>query len=261
MIQNFIHGGAAISVLARRASADFAVVNAGTVEALDDAPQLQNAQLANGTADFTEQAAMSADLLSAALELGRQQITAADLFIGGEMGIGNTTAASAIYCALLELSPELAVGPGTGVDEEGLDRKCQVIYRALDFHANKLSNAVDVLQRLGGLEIAGLVGAYIACAQIGVPVLVDGFISTAAALLADEINPGVRDWLLFAHQSAEPAHQHALEHLQAQALLNLGMRLGEGSGAGVAVPLIQTALALHSEMATFADAGVSEKAS
>ncbi|MEM7358401.1 MAG: nicotinate-nucleotide--dimethylbenzimidazole phosphoribosyltransferase [Pseudomonadota bacterium] len=261
MIHNFIHGGAAISVLARRVKADFAVVNAGTVEPIDDAPSLHNAQLANGTADFTEQAAMTPEVLAAALDLGRQQVSSADLFVGGEMGIGNTTAASAIYCALLDISPESAVGPGTGVDDDGLERKNQAIYRALAFHANKLNNATDVLQRIGGLEIASLVGAYIASAQAGVPVLVDGFISTAAALVADEINPGVREWLLFAHESAEPAHTEALKHLHAQPLLNLGMRLGEGSGAGVAVPLIQTALALHAEMATFVDAGVSEKAS
>ena len=174
------------------------------------------------------------------------------------MGIGNTTSASAIYSLLLKLPAETTVGPGTGVDKDGIATKRKCLYRAFNLHAEKLDTPLGILQIVGGLEIAGVVGAYIACAQKGVPILVDGFITTAAALLAVAINPSCRDWMLFAHKSAEPAHQLALESLNATPILDLGMRLGEGSGSGVAVSIIKSALALHSNMSTFADAGVSD---
>lgn len=263
MILNFISGGAAISVLSKQLDADFSVINMGIVDPTViehiKAPNLINAQLVNGTNDFTTDCAMSESVLTQALVLGREQISNnnAHLFIGGEMGIGNTTSASAIYSALLELPPEVTVGPGTGVDKDGLKIKRQVIYRAFNFHGNALASPLDILRCIGGLEIAGLVGAYIAAAQKGMPVLVDGFISTAAALVACGINQDVRKWMLFAHKSAEPAHIKALEHLQATPLLDLGLRLGEGSGAATAVPLIQSALNLHNNMATFGDASVS----
>lgn len=260
MILNFLSGGAAISVLSKQLNADFSVINLGTVEPINDAPNLVNAQLANGTNDFTEACAMSKDILTQALALGREQINnaEADLFIGGEMGIGNTTSASAIYSAVLKLPPEVTVGPGTGVAKQGIKIKRQVIYRALNYHADSLGSPLDILRCVGGLEIAGLVGAYIACAQKGMPILIDGFISTAAALVAYRINPAVREWMLFAHTSAEPGHTKALEALEASPLLDLGMRLGEGSGSAIAVPLIQSALNLHNNMATFSDASVSE---
>lgn len=259
MVQNFIHGGAAISILSKRVNADFAVVNMGTVAPLDDAQGLVNLQLMKGTADFTKQSAMSAKVMHQALDTGKDQIAVGPehLFVGGEMGIGNTTAASAIYSSVLSLAPQDTVGPGTGVDANGLQTKCRVIQQALDLHGDFLDSPLAILQRLGGLEIAALVGAYIGAAQNGTPSLIDGFICTAAALLAVEINPSVRQWMIFAHRSAEPAHTQALEHLNAKPILDLGLRLGEGSGAAVAVPLLQSALALHNEMATFSDAGVS----
>lgn len=260
MVLNFINGGAAISVLARQLNADFNVINMGITSAIDDAPTLVNTPLAKGSSDFTREAAMSEQTLFEALSIGRNQLldSKAQLFIGGDMGIGNTTSASAIYSLLLDLSPEVTAGPGTGVDEAGIRQKQQVLQRAVDLHAEHISSEIDVLRRVGGLEIAGLVGAYIASAQQEIPILVDGFIATAAALLAAQINPSSRDWMMFAHRSAEPAHKHALASLQASPLLDIGMRLGEGSGAGVAVSLIQSALKLHNEMATFANAGVSE---
>ncbi len=260
MVANFLEGGAAISVLSQQLGADFAVVNMGLSTPEPSHPDLINANIAPGTADFTQQAAMTDTELTQALDVGRQQTsTQAELFIGGEMGIGNTTSASAIYCALLDLSPEQSVGPGTGVDMAGQQRKCAAIETALALHSSELSDPYQALRHLGGLEIAALVGSYIAAAQQGTPVLVDGFISTAAALIATRLNPGVSPWLLFAHQSAEPAHRLALQAFKAQPLLDLGMRLGEGSGAAVAVPLLQSALHLHNNMATFEQAAVSAK--
>jgi len=259
MIQNFVSGGAAISVLAKRLNADFSVVNMGTTQPTTKQARLRNVQLAKGTADFTQTSAMSQNLLARALNAGREEITRCDLFIGGEMGIGNTTSASAIYAALLDLEASAAVGPGTGIDHTAQQRKAHIIEQALNLHTPSLTSPLGILQCLGGFEIAALTGAYIASAQAQIPILVDGFICTAAALLATRINPGTRAWMLFAHHSSEPAHWRALETLKATPILNLDMGLGEGSGAAVAVPIIQTALALHAHMSTFESAGVSDK--
>jgi nicotinate-nucleotide--dimethylbenzimidazole phosphoribosyltransferase len=263
MIVNFLAGGAAISVLSQHVGAEFSVCHLGTVTDIPDAyichPQLQQYNIARGTADLSQQAAMTEHELQAAILVGYNVAESLDtqLFIGGEMGIGNTTSASAIYAALLGLSPEAVVGAGTGVDAKGIQRKQQVIATALALHHAQLNSPYQVLRCLGGLEIAALVGCYIRCAQKGIPVLVDGVICTAAALVAIKINPSVQDWFLFSHQSAEPAHQLALQSLNEKPLLDLSMRLGEGSGAMVAVPLLQMALQLHNTMATFSQAGVS----
>lgn len=259
MVHNFTSGGAAISVLAKQINAQFKVINLGLTTDIGNAPGLVNLPLMRGTNDFTQESAMSHETLLSALQIGRDTVTPnADLFIGGDMGIGNTTAASAIYSVLLEQSPETTVGPGTGVDKDGMASKRKALYTAFNLHGNHFDQPIDVLQRVGGLEIAGLVGAYIGSAQAGVPILVDGFITTAAALLANRINPTTRDWMIFAHKSAEPAHNLALESLNAIPLLDLGMRLGEGSGSAVATTLIINALELHNNMATFDSAGVSE---
>jgi nicotinate-nucleotide--dimethylbenzimidazole phosphoribosyltransferase len=225
---------------------------------------VRHERIAAGTANFAKQPAMTADQCAAALQAGRNAVLrakqqGAQLFIGGEMGIANTTSASAIACALLSAAPEALAGAGTGVDSAGVTHKAQVIAKALSLHKVAADQPVDVLRTVGGFEIAGLAGAYIAAAQNGMTVLVDGFISSVAALVAVRINPSVRAWLLFGHTSAEQGHQRVLEALEAQALLQLGMRLGEGSGAATAVPLLQLACALHSGMATFAEAGVSEQ--
>jgi NaMN:DMB phosphoribosyltransferase len=181
------------------------------------------------------------------------------LFIGGEMGIGNTTAASALACALLECPVAHLVGPGTGLDAAGVSRKAQVIERALALHTVQGSDPLQTLFNLGGFEIAALVGAYLACAQQGVAVLVDGFICSVAALVAVRLNPACRPWLLFGHRGAEPGHRHVLETLGAEPLLDLGLRLGEGSGAALAVPLLRLACDLHGQMATFAEAAVADR--
>lgn len=264
MVKNFARGGAAISVLAKQLGATLEVVNLGTVFDTGELPGVLQCNLGKGTANFAKTAAMTESQLAAALQAGsdsaaRAAQSGATLFIGGEMGIANTTSAAALACALLNLQPQQLAGPGTGLDQIGVQHKAVVVARALALHASHLGDPLEVLRHLGGLEIAALTGAFIACAQRGIPVLVDGYITTAAALLAVRIQPGVADWLIYAHRSAEPGHLLMLEALQADPLLNLGMRLGEGSGAAVAVSLLQLACALHGGMATFAEAGVSEK--
>ncbi|MDH4235089.1 MAG: nicotinate-nucleotide--dimethylbenzimidazole phosphoribosyltransferase, partial [Gallionella sp.] len=270
MVKNFARGGAAISVLAKHLNATLEVVNLGTVFPVGSFAKVRDEHIAPGTANFAQGPAMTEAQLSAALQAGRAAVVrakqdGAQLFIGGEMGIANTTSASAIACALLQESPRLLAGPGTGLDSKGVAHKAAVIQRALELHGLLPSpagggvSALDVLRHVGGFEIAALAGAYLAAAQIGLPVLVDGFISSVAALAAVRFNPQVREWLLFAHTSAEPGHQRVLAALDAQPLLQLGMRLGEGSGAATAAPLLQLACALHNNMATFAEAGVSDK--
>ncbi len=264
MVRNFARGGAAISVLARQLNATLEVINLGTVSEVEPLENVRDERIAAGTANFARRPAMDAEQCATALQIGRNAALRArqqnaQLFIGGEMGIANTTSASAVACALLSAAPELLAGPGTGLDGAGVTHKAQVIARALSLHEVSADEPLEVLRSLGGFEIAGLTGAYIAAAQNGLPVLVDGFISSVAALVAVHINPAVRGWLLFAHTSAEPGHQRVLAGLEAKALLQLGMRLGEGSGAAVAVPLLQLACALHRGMATFSEAGVSEQ--
>lgn len=264
MVKNFARGGAAISVLAQQLGATLEVVNLGTAFDTGELPGVLQCNLGKGTANFAQTAAMTESQLAAALRAGndsaaRAAKAGATLFIGGEMGIANTTAAAALACTLLNLQPQHLAGPGTGLDQCGVRHKAAVVARALALHAAHLKEPLEVLRRLGGFEIAALTGAFIGCAQRGTPVLVDGYITTAAALLAVRIQPGVADWLMYAHRSAEPGHILMLDALQAEPLLNLGMRLGEGSGAAVAVPLLQLACALHNDMATFAEAGVSEK--
>lgn len=269
MVKNFARGGAAISVLAKTLAAKLEVVNLGTVNDPGEWPAVVRAVIAPSTANFAIEPAMTGTQLAAALQAGVDSVLRAasmQLFIGGEMGIANTTSATALACALLQESPHLLSGPGTGLDSHGVAHKALVIGRALALHGLLPSpseidaeGALEILRCVGGFEIAALTGAYVTAAQQGIPVLVDGFITTVAALLAVRINAGVRDWLLFGHTSAEPGHQRVLAELDAQPLLQLGMRLGEGSGAAVAVPLLRLACALHNGMATFAEAAVSGK--
>lgn len=260
MRANFAAGGAAISVLARELGARLEVVDTGTL-AVTPIAGVVDARAGAGTANFAHTPAMCEAQLSDCLEQGRQAVqralgAGADFFIGGEMGIGNSTAAAAVGCALLGLSGAQLAGPGTGLDAAGVSHKASVIDRALVLHLSAHGDALEALRCVGGFEIAALAGAYIACAQVGLPALVDGFITTSAALAACRMNAGVRDWLLFAHASAEPGHARLLAGLQARPLLQLDMRLGEGSGAAMALPLLRLACALHAGMATFAEAGV-----
>jgi nicotinate-nucleotide--dimethylbenzimidazole phosphoribosyltransferase len=264
MVKNFARGGAAICVLAKQLDAKLEVVNLGTAFDTGNLPGVLHCNIGKGTANFSKQAAMSKEQLEAAMQAGRDSAEhavnlGAQLYIGGEMGIANTTSAAALACALLNHTPQQLAGPGTGLDALGVQHKAEVIARALALHSPHLHETLDILRRLGGFEIAALTAAYISCAQRGICVLVDGYITTAAALLAVRIQPEVANWLLYAHRSAEPGHLLMLNALKAETLLELGMRLGEGSGAAVAVPIIRLACTLHNTMATFSEAGVSEK--
>ncbi len=174
------------------------------------------------------------------------------------MGIGNTTAAAAVGAVFTNLSPEMMAGPGTGLDSAGVGKKAAVIQKALDVNRPDPDDPLSVLAKVGGFELAALAGFYITAAQQGIPILVDGFIATSAALAAVRLRPELAAWMLFAHLSEEPGHAALLTAIGGQALIDLEMRLGEGSGAAVAVPLLQMACALHGGMATFAQAGVSE---
>ncbi len=264
MVRNFARGGAAISVLAKALGAPLEVVNCGTVGALEAMPGVIDARIAAGTANFSQHPAMTMEQCTRALSLGQAAIERAvtgraQLFIAGEMGIANTTAATALACALLSLPASRLAGPGTGLDDAGIQHKIAVIDRALAWHDASIRTPLDALRHVGGFEIAAIAGAYIACAQEGLPALVDGFIATAAALAAVRITPEIQPWLLYAHASKEPGHRQILHALDAQPLLDLEMRLGEGSGAAAAVPLLRLACALHNGMATFAEATVSGK--
>lgn len=262
MLRNFAGGGAAIAVLARELDATLEVVNLGTVNDPGEIAGVRRRIIAASTANFCHGAAMTDVQLDAAFSAGVASVSeamkaGADIYIGGDMGIGNTTSASALACALLGEEPATLTGAGTGLNAEGIAHKVQVIARALHTHADA-DTAREHLRRLGGFEIAALTGAFVAAAQRGLPVLVDGFITSVAALAAVALRPDVRPWLIFAHRSQERGHARVLAALDAEPLLDLGLRLGEASGAAIAVPLLRLACALHDSMATFAEAGVSE---
>ncbi len=261
MVRNFARGGAAISVLANEWDAELEVFNVGTVQPLGELPRVLDRRVGPGTANFLHEPAMTPEQLNAALAVGREAAERAavadtQLFIGGEMGIGNTTAAAAVACSLLDLPGSALAGPGTGLDTAGVSHKARIIDRALA--RQRTTDPLEALQQFGGFEIAALTGAYLHGGQLGIPALVDGFITTVAALVALRIQPRLAPWLFYAHCSAEPGHRRILEAIGAEPLLNLGMRLGEGSGAAVALPLLRAAVTLHRHMATFAEAGVSE---
>lgn len=260
MIRNFASGGAAISVAARQLGAQLRVWNLGTVVDPEVLPGVEARIIAPQSANLLHQPAMTETQLQQALAVGREAVlqSPCDLFIGGEMGIGNTTAATALAVALTGYSAAELTGPGTGLDRAGVAHKVRVIEQALQRHGDGRA-PLELLASLGGFEIAALTGAYLTCAQQGIPALVDGFICTVAALLACRYQPAVANWLIFAHHSAEPGYRRLCEVLPSSPLLDLGLRLGEGSGAAAAVPLLRMACILHAEMATFAEAEVSEK--
>lgn len=261
MLRNFASGGAAISVLAQQLGATLDVVDVGVATPGDPLAGVTHTPIAAGTANFCDGPAMSKAERDAALAAGRDTTdraaaAGAEAFIGGEMGIGNTTAALAVACAVLGERPDDLVGPGTGLDAAGVAHKAEVVERALARHGDAVE-PFGALAALGGFEIGALTGSYIAAAGHRMPVLVDGFIASVAALTAVRQVPAIAPWLICSHRSAEPGHERVLRALAAEPVLDLGMRLGEGSGAAVAVPVLRTACALHNGMATFAEAGVS----
>jgi nicotinate-nucleotide--dimethylbenzimidazole phosphoribosyltransferase len=266
MMANFAAGGAAISVLARELRSSLEVVDAGTLAEVS-VPGIVTDKPRRGTRDFSKEAALDAADIAFAFDGGKRAVARAaaaapDLLILGEMGIGNTTSAAAMAAALLGEDAETIAGSGTGLDAMGRERKARVISAALARHglASSEVSPERILCAVGGLEIASICGAMIAAAQCRVPILVDGFIVSVAALAASRINPSCRPFLIFSHRSAEQGHRLVLDALDARPLLDLDLRLGEGSGAAVALPILRLACALHNDMATFAEAAVPGRA-
>ncbi|WP_312159674.1 nicotinate-nucleotide--dimethylbenzimidazole phosphoribosyltransferase [Acinetobacter sp.] len=262
MLQNITTGGACISVIAKEYNARLQVIDCGSVGEAYEYAGVERHCIIPGTANFAKQPAMTEAQCIEAMNLGRKSVEdavaySASIYVAGEMGIGNTCSASAIACFLLNEPAEQLTGVGTGIREEQLNHKKNVINQAIALHQEYVCNdAFKALCAVGGLEVAAMVGAYIRCAQLGLPMVVDGFITTASALVAVRLNPAVRDWMLFGHQSAEYGHQRLLQEMDANPLLQLNLRLGEGSGAGAALGVIKLACSLHNNMATFAEAAV-----
>lgn len=262
MVRTFSSGGAAITVLARTLGLEVEVVDVGVDAELPELPGVVAARVRRSSRNFVHEPAMSPEELETALETGRAAArraaeAGADAIGLGDMGIGNTTAAAALISALTGASPAETVGRGTGVDDRGLTRKQAVVEAALRLHAPQLAHPRSALAAVGGLEIAALAGAALEAAHLRRAVLVDGFISTAAVLGAVRLNPEIRPALFYSHRSAEAGHGLALAVLGASPLLDLRMRLGEGTGSALAFPILKGAAAVLREMATFTEAGVS----
>ena len=264
MVRNFLAGGAAVSVMARLLGVRQIVVDAGiAADALPDHPDLRSVRAGRGTGDISRGPAMSREQAERCLQAGvglaaEAEDAGADLIATGDMGIGNTTAASAITAVMTGTEPEHTTGPGTGRTPEELRRKVEVVRRALACSAPDPGHPLGVLAKVGGFEIGVLAGVVLGAASRRRAVVLDGFISGAAALIACGLCPHVRDYLIAAHRSAEPGHGPVLAHLGLDPLLDLEMRLGEGTGALLALPIVTAAAACLRDMATFAEAGVSD---
>ena len=264
MVLNFAHGGAAINVLARQAGARVVVVDVGVAAEIASQPGVLNRKVAGGTQNMALGPAMTRAQAEAAVQVGLDVVAAEierglDLVATGDMGIGNTTASAAIVAVITRLPVATVTGRGTGVDDAGLARKVAVIERALAVNRPDPGDALDVLSKVGGLEIGGLAGVMLGAAARRVPVVIDGFISGAAALIAAGLEPAVKPYLIAAHQSVEIGHRAILDYLALHPLLDLDLRLGEGTGAALAFHLVEAAARLLNEMSTFAEAGVSDK--
>lgn len=265
MVRNMLAGGAAVNVLAGHAGAELAVIDIGVADPLTDAPGLIRRKIRSGTDNIAAGPAMSLEearqAVETGIELARSAAEDGVTLIGtGEMGIANTTPSSALFAALLPCPVEDITGRGTGIDDAGLIKKVEVIKRALKVNLDKCTNPLSTLAALGGLEIAAICGLCLGAASARVPLVVDGFISSAGALVACRLCPQVKDYLFFSHRSEEAGHATFLRIFKVEPILDLRMRLGEGTGAALAMTLIEAAVKIYNEMATFASASVSEKA-
>ena len=264
MVLNMLSGGAAINQLTEQAGAELLVVDMGVKAEFEDHPRLIKAKVALGTANFLEQPAMTLAQTLQAVTTGFELATQAQaegvrLLGTGEMGIANTTSAAALMSALLPIPPAQIVGRGTGIDDPTLAHKIKVIETALIKHQRALATPLDILAALGGLEIAGIVGLILGAAANQVAILVDGFISSAAALVALRLKPEVAGYLFFSHLSAEQGHKLFIQKMGITPLIDLDLRLGEGTGAAIAMNLLEAAVFCHNRMATFSGAKVSTK--
>lgn len=264
MVLNFLNGGAAINVLARHIGARVVVVDMGVGGEIRDHPGLVVKKIAGGTENIAQGPAMTRRQAEEAILSGAQVVEeeiakGLDILATGDMGIGNTTPSAAIAAAVIGCLPEEIVGRGTGIDDLGLQRKISAVKQALAVNQPNPNDGLDVISKLGGFEIAGLSGAVLAAAAHRRPVVIDGFISTAAAMIAVKLKPRVRDYLFAGHCSQELGHRRMMDWLGLEPLLDLNMRLGEGTGAALAISLVEAACRTLSEMATFEEAGVAEK--
>ena len=268
MVLNFLNGGAAINVLARYSGARVVVVDMGVANEIDTSkggviPPLLRRRVASGTMNLAHGPAMTREQAEEAIQSGieialGEVSRGADIIGTGDMGIGNTTPSAAIACVLMNTPPEKIAGRGTGLDDQGLQRKISAIERGLKVNQPNPKDGIDVLSKVGGFEIGGLVGVMLGAASEGVPVMVDGFISTAAAMVAVTIEPTCKAYLIFAHRSKENGHALMLDWLGVKPLLDLDMRLGEGTGAALGISMAEAACKILGEMATFGEAGVSQ---
>lgn len=265
MVFNFVRGGAAINVLARHVGARIVVADLGVDAEFRPDLAIIHAKISRGTRDFSREPAMTRAQAEQSVETGiaivtREIARGADIIGTGDMGIGNTTPSSAIVAAITGRPANEVTGRGTGVDAAALAHKKQVITQALELHKPNPDDALDVLSKVGGFEIGGLAGVMLGAAAHHVPVVIDGFISGAAALIAYKLDPAVQPYLIPAHRSVEIGHRAMLEYLHLQPLLDLELRLGEGTGAALGISLCLASAKILDEMATFGDAGVSEQA-
>ncbi len=263
MLRNMATGGAPVSVMAQALGVRLELFNLGTVTDPGEIAGVRSERLGAGTGNIAREAAMTERQLIEGLNIGRDGVeralaAGAKLLICGEMGIGNTTSATALACALLGEEPAALVGPGTGLDAAGIARKTRTVSAALALHLTPEATPLELMRRLAGFDIVATVGAFLTAAQRGLPIVVDGFIMSSAAIATVRLQPAAREWMLFATASAEPGHRRMMAALGAQPYLDFGLRLGEATGALAVVPLLRLACALHQHTATFAEAGVSQ---
>lgn len=263
MVYNFLRGGAGVNVLARHVGARVIVVDIGVDHEFRPMDGLEIKKIGRGTRNMTKGPAMSRDEAERAVLVGVEMIEKyrhdLDIVGTGDMGIANTTPSSAIVAVITGTDPERVTGRGTGIDDASFKRKVEVIKKAISINRPDPKDPMDVLAKVGGYEIAGIAGLVLGAAFYKIPVVIDGFISTAGALIAAELNPYVKGYIIAAHQSVEIGHRKMLEHLEQIPLLDLNLRLGEGTGAALGISLVEAGVKILTEMATFASAGVSNR--